>query len=217
VSNGVDLERYTPCADPDDTGIASRHGINAGAPVVLSVGGIEARKNTRRLLQALLHLRQRLSRAQLVVAGGASLLDHSAEATAFRAEAAVSGLVIGRGEAIVLTGPLPDADMPALYRIADVLAMPSLLEGFGLAALEALACGTPAVVSRIAPFTEHFSDGDVQWADPLEGTSIADALQRAVAQRRLREPPTVCRRFAWTHSAERHEALYRVSQLVEEH
>lgn len=217
VPNGVDLSRYMPRPDPRDLQLARRHGIGRGRPVVLTVGGIEARKNTRRLLQALLHLRHRLPRAQLVVAGGASLLDHSGEATAFRAEAAAAGLVIGRGEAIVLTGPLPDADVPALYRIADVLAMPSLLEGFGLAALEALACGTPAVVSRIAPFTEHFAEGDVQWADPLASTSIADALQRAVAQGRLREPPAVCRRFAWAHSAERHEALYRLSQLVEEH
>jgi len=217
VPNGVDLARYTPHPDPRDLQLARRHGIGRGRPVVLTVGGIEARKNTRRLLQALLHLRQRLPRAQLVVAGGASLLDHSAEAAAFRAEAVAAGLRIGPGEAIVLTGPLPDADMPALYRIADVLAMPSLLEGFGLAALEALACGTPAVVSRIAPFTEHFADDDVQWADPLESTSIADALRRAVAQGRLREPPDVCRRFAWVHSAERHEALYQIPQLVEEH
>jgi glycosyltransferase-like protein len=217
VPNGVDLSRYTPRPDPRDLQFARRHGIGRGRPVVLTVGGIEARKNTRRLLQALLHLRKRLPRAQLVVAGGASLLDHSGEATAFRAEAAAAGFRIGRGEAIVLTGPLPDADMPALYRIADVLAMPSLLEGFGLAVLEALACGTPAVVSRIAPFTEHFTEGDVQWADPLDSASIADALQRAVAQGRHREPPAVCRRFAWAHSAEHHEALYRLLQLVEEH
>jgi glycosyltransferase-like protein len=217
VANGVDLQRFSPHTEPRDLQLAQRHGIGRGRPVVLTVGGIEARKNTRRLLQALLHLRRRLPRAQLVVAGGASLLDHSAEAAAFRAEAAAAGLAIGRGEAIVITGPLPDADMPALYRSADVLAMPSLLEGFGLAALEALACGTPAVVSRIAPFSEHFADSDVQWADPLDSASIADALQRAVAQGRHREAPAVCGRFAWPHSAERHEALYRDLQLVEEH
>lgn len=215
VANGVDLSRYSPQADSRDLQLAERHGIGSGRPVVLSVGGIEARKNTRRLLQAFVQLRLRLPRAQLVVAGGASLLDHSGEATAFRAEAAAAGLGIGRAEAVVLTGPLPDADMPALYRRADVLAMPSLLEGFGLAALEALACGTPAVVSRIAPFTEHFLDGDVRWADPHDSASIAAALQRAVAQGRLREPPAVCRRFAWARSAERHDALYRRLQLVE--
>jgi glycosyltransferase-like protein len=100
VPNGVDLSRYTPRAGPRDLQLARRHGIGRGRPVVLAVGGTEARKNTRRLLQALLHLRKRLPRAQLVVAGGASLLDHSAEATAFRTEATAAGLVIGRGEAI---------------------------------------------------------------------------------------------------------------------
>ena len=181
---------------------------------MLTVGGIEARKNTRRLLQAVLQLRPRLPQAQLVIAGGASLLDHRAEGEAFCADAASAGLAIGRGEAIVLTGPLADSEMPALYRRADVLAMPSLLEGFGLAALEALACGTPAVVSRIAPFTEHFAEEDVTWADPLNVGSIANALQHAVARGRHREPPAVCRRFSWSASAAHHEALYRVPQFA---
>jgi glycosyltransferase involved in cell wall biosynthesis len=155
-----------------------------------------------------------LPHAQLVVAGGASLLDHRAEGEAFRAEAAAAGLRIGPGETVVLTGPLADAEMPALYRRADVLAMPSLIEGFGLAALEALACGTPAIVSRIAPFTEHFDNGDVEWADPLQPASIADALQRAVARGRHRCTPAVCRRFSWAASAAHHESLYRIPALA---
>jgi glycosyltransferase-like protein len=214
VSNGVDLERYTPQASAADEAVMRRHGIGARRPVVLTVGGIEARKNTRRLLQAVLLLRERLPQVQLVVAGGASLLDHSAESRAFLAEAAAAGLAVGPGEPIVITGPLADAEMPALYRRADVLAMPSLLEGFGLAALEALACGTPAVVSRIAPFTEHFSDSDVAWADPLQAPSIADALQRALARGRQHEAPAVCLRYAWSASAALHEALYRIPETV---
>ena len=211
VPNGVDLDRFSPHATPRDSWVAERHGIGGLRPVVLTVGGIEARKNTRRLLQAFVRLRQRLPRAQLVIAGGASLLDHGSEAAAFRAEAASAGLAIGPNQAIVVTGPLPDSDMPALYRSADVLAMPSLLEGFGLAALEGLASGTPAVVSQIAPFTEHFAEDDVLWADPLQPASIADALQRAVARGRHIDVPAVCRRFSWAASAERHEALYRAA------
>jgi glycosyltransferase-like protein len=214
VPNGVDLERFTPHAAPGDRHVMRRHGIGSGRPVVLSVGGIEARKNTRRLLQAFLLLRKRLPNAQLVIAGGASLLDHTAEATAFRTEANAAGLVIGPSAAIVITGALPDAEMPAIYRGADVVAMPSLLEGFGLAPLEALASGTPAVVSNKPPFTEHFIDGEAHWADPMSPASIADALLRAVAQGRHREAPAVCRRFAWAVSAARHEALYRITELV---
>jgi glycosyltransferase involved in cell wall biosynthesis len=90
--------------------------------------------------------------------------------------------------------------------------MPSLLEGFRLAALEGLACGTPAVVSAIAPFTEHFGDGDVEWAEPGSADSIAAALQRAIARGRHRAAPEVCRRFSWGASAAQHESLYRRMQ-----
>ena len=51
--------------------------------------------------------------------------------------------------------------MPALYRLADALVFASLHEGFGLAVLEAMASGTPVVVSHIAPFTEYLGEGDV--------------------------------------------------------
>lgn len=224
VRNGVDLARFSAAPQPSDTAVARQLGLwlpdpggapeaamahaRTSSPVVLTVGGIEQRKNTRRTLQAFARLRRQLPRAQLVVAGGASVLDHSGEVAAFHQEAAAAGLAIGPGRPVVLLGPVPDAEMPALYRSADVLAMPSLLEGFGLAALEALACGTRAVVSRIAPFTEHFGDGDVHWADPLDADSIADALRAAVAQGR-RSPPAVCSRFGWADSAQRHLMLYR--------
>lgn len=229
VNNGVDLARFSAAPQPADAAVARDLGLyrvdaeaahtsaangRPASPIVLTVGGIEQRKNTRRTLQAFARLRRQLPRAQLVVAGGASVLDHAGEVAAFHQEAAAAGLAIGPGRPVVLLGPVPDAEMPALYRSADVLAMPSLLEGFGLAALEALACGTRAVVSRIAPFTEHFGDGDVHWADPLDADSIADALRAAVAQGR-RSPPAVCSRFGWADSAQRHLALYRRLMLDE--
>ena len=66
--------------------------------------------------------------------------------------------------------------------------MPSIREGFGMVVLEALASGTPAVVSRIAPFTEYLNaDESVDhccWADPMSAASIAEAMSRASARRR---------------------------------
>ena len=218
VANGVDLQRFRPAATDAETHadrqIVAPLGVGGGGrTVVLSVGGIEARKNTRRLLAAFTQLRRQLPQAQLVIAGGASLLDHSAEAQGFRSDAAASGLRIGPSLDVVVTGPLPDQALPALYRTANVVAMPSLLEGFGLAALEGLACGTPAVVSRIAPFTEHFAQGDVDWSDPLDPQAIAAALSRAIRRPRSRRVPPVCRRFSWAASAERHEQLYSAAAL----
>ncbi len=217
VPNGVDCLRYTRSVHAADADVARRYGLHRGmqhgAPVFLSVGGIEERKNTLRLLDAFIALRAAFPAAQWVIAGGCSLLNHDAYAATFHAKLAASGLAVGAGQPIVIAGVVADADMPALYRAADVLVMPSLREGFGLVVLEALACGTPAVVSAIAPFTEHLTSADCSWADPHDAASIAGAMRRALAPERAaalaRQTPAVCLRYSWSTSAARHVALYR--------
>ena len=216
VHNGVDLARHTRIADASDVRVAARHGLRPGAPLFLAVGGIEARKNSVRMLQAFIAFHANRPNAQLVIAGGASLLDHDAYAREFHALLAASGLHSGPGEALVVTGTVPDADMPALFRAADALLMPSVSEGFGLVVLEALASDTPAVVSRIAPFTEYLSanehDDHCCWADSMSPESIAQAMGRALAPAHAlalrRRTPRVCEQFSWPASAAAHEALY---------
>ncbi|MCW5664785.1 MAG: MSMEG_0565 family glycosyltransferase [Piscinibacter sp.] len=215
VANGVDCAHFGRMPSARDTALAGHFGLRRGAPLFLSVGGIEARKNSLRLLEAYIRLREELPQAQLVVAGGASLLDHSDTWRAFHALAEEVGLKTGTD--LVLTGPLLDEDMPPLLRLADALVMPSLREGFGLVVLEALACGTPVVVSGIPPFTEYLEDtvidGHALYADPQEPASIALAMRRAVEPSRRRalaaEVPPVCRRYSWPASAARHVELYR--------
>ena len=200
-----------------DTRVATRHGLRPGAPLFLAVGGIEERKNTLRLLEAFIAFHAEQPAAQLAIVGGASLLDHHAYTASFHALLSASGLRSGRFEPVVITGTVPDADMPALFRIADALLMPSVREGFGMVVLEALASGTPVVVSRIAPFTEYLgadeAEGHCCWADPQSAASIADAMQRALnpahAQALALRTPAVCERFSWHASAARHEQLYR--------
>ena len=74
-----------------------------------------------------------------------------------------------------------EADVPALFGLADVLAMPSLHEGFGLAALEALAAGLPLVASARAPFTEYLDETCAVLVDPLSEEAIAAGLHEALA------------------------------------
>ena len=76
--------------------------------------------------------------------------------------------------------------MPALYRLADGAGLPLLKEGFGLCVLEAMACGTPVVVSRIAPFTEYLGERDALLCDPDDPASIAggDGARRCARKRR---------------------------------
>ncbi len=116
---------------------------------------------------------------------------------------------------MVITGPLPQSDMPALYRIADALAFPSLVEGFGLAVIEAMASGTPVVVSRIAPFTEYLEDADALWATPTDTDSITAALEASLDPDRRRalvaRGHRVAARFDWAGSARAHLDLYAAS------
>lgn len=208
VSNGVDLQRYRPQPQPADAALAAKHGLRPGAPLWLSVGGVEERKNTIGALQAFLWHRQAHPRAQWAVVGGASLLDHDRYQADFRNVLASSGAA----GAVHLLGSVPDAEMPALFRLADGLLMPSLREGFGLVVLEALASGTPVVVSRQPPFTEYLDEADAHWADPHEPATIAAAMQRALGHplpAHGGSVPEVCRRYSWPASAARHAQLYR--------
>lgn len=208
VGNGVDLKRFRPTPDGREGELRARLGLGGG-PVVLSVGGVEQRKNARAILEAFRQVERMTPGAQLVIAGGVSLLDHSAYAAGFAQDLADSRLP---PEAVVFAGAIDDADMPALYRISDVLAFASLNEGFGLVVLEAMASGLPVVVSRIPPFTEYLGDDDAGWCDPGSSGSIANALMTALGQplraRFAERGLALAARHGWTRVAARHVPFY---------
>ncbi len=211
VGNGVDMRRYRSSPSPEDALVRARHGLVGPGPLLLAVGGVEERKNTLRILDAFIRVRAIHPTARLAIAGGASLLDHDAYHAAFAERLARSGLPAG---AVVRLGPVPDADMPSLYRVADALLFPSVKEGFGLVVLEAMASACPVVLSRIAPFTEYCGEQDVAWCDrripppsppprPSRSTATvppgsppwAAYRRRPRLDRRRARPPThLCRR-----------------------
>jgi glycosyltransferase-like protein len=209
IGNGVDTERFSPAADANDTALRSLLNMPAGARVFLSIGGVEKRKNTIGILQAFRLVHAKHPASCLVIAGGASLLDHDAYQAEFAAALAASGLPDG---VVIRTGPLPQALMPALYRTADALVFPSIKEGFGLVVLEAMASGVPVVTSRIAPFTEYLGDGDVLWCDPEEPASIAaamtSALEPSVRDALIAGGFAVAARHDWTAVAHAHMPAY---------
>jgi glycosyltransferase-like protein len=207
--NGVDACRYSPHADGSEGELRDRLGLGSG-PVFLSVGGIEARKNTTRILQAFAEIHRARPDARLVIAGGASLIDHHSYQAAFGRELTA----LGEGaSAVSLLGPVADSDMPALYRLAQALVFASVKEGFGLCVLEAMASGTPVVVSRIAPFVDYLDPSDALWCDPADSSSIAAAMRQSlrpdVANRLRARGPVVATRFGWRDVAERHLPVYR--------
>ncbi len=211
VGNGVDLSVYRDAPTAADPALRDRWGLGPG-PIVLSVGGFEERKNTLGIIAGFARLRARHPQAQLVVAGGASLLDHAAYRARCQAALEAAGLTVGRGAAVIETGPVPQDAMPALYRQADLLAFPSWTEGFGLCVLEAMACGTPAIVSDRPPFTEYLAPTDALFVDPADPDALADAMAAALVPRiraRLRAAGrALSATQSWRACAERHGAAY---------
>ena len=209
VGNGVRTRQYTPWPDHRDAAMRGRL-LPGGEPFVLAIGGVEARKNTLGLLRAFL----RIARAQnhpelrLVIAGGASLLDHGAYRREFNAVLDRSGYA----DRVILAGVIEDADMPALYRSAALLCFPSLQEGYGLCVLEALACGIPVVAPHGAPFDEYLDDADALRVDPRSDAAIASAILRALQPectgRARRHGPVRAAQFGWDEVAAAHLAGY---------
>ena len=215
VGNGVDTERYSPVPDGRDTVLRDRLRLGAG-PIILAIGGVEERKNTVRIVSAFCRLRAARPSAQLVIAGGASLLDHRPYRAQFEAAWRASGMP---EDAVILTGPVTEHEMPALYRAADALAFPSVKEGFGLVAIEAMASGLPVILSQIRPFSDHIPVPAALWCDPLCIRSIADAMEAALDPPRRRhliaEGLRVAARHRWTDTAQAHLETYaRLMELA---
>ncbi len=190
IPNGVEASRFA----------AAEPGFGELAPYVLAVGGIEPRKGTLALVEAMALVRAAEPSWRLVVAGGETLFDYRDYRAAVDARAAELGV-----EPVVL-GPVDHELLPSLVAGARVFAFPSTKEGFGMAAMEALAARVPVVAADLPVLREVFA-GTVRFAaDPV---SLAAALL-APADPALREAgEALCRRHSWDAAAESHIAIYR--------
>ncbi len=209
VGNGVDTARFSEKPDGAEADLRARLDLDGPGPIFLSIGGIEARKNTLRILEGFVQVWQMRPDARLVIAGGASVLDHQSYQADFAARLAQTGLP---PSCIRFIGPVAQADMPTLYRLADCLVFPSVKEGFGLVVLEAMASGVPVVTSRIPPFTEYLGESDVIWCDPHAARSIADGMMAALADplrgQLIASGLQVAARHDWRTTALAHLGIY---------
>jgi glycosyltransferase-like protein len=209
VGNAVDAARFTHTGSALDAELRTKYRLN-GKPVLLSVGGIEERKNSVRILEAFQQLLTIHPDAQLLIVGGASLLDHAHYRRQFEALVAADPAL---ERSVVRLGAVADREMPSLYRLADALIFPSVKEGFGLVVLEAMATGVPVVTSRIAPFTEYLHDDDVVWCNPLSVASIANAMATVLTEplrsRLSQRGVALARHYDWANTAQAHLPAYR--------
>ena len=213
VPNGVDVARFATPAP----GRAEQLRAGVGAtdrPLLLAVGGIEPRKGSDTLVRALAALAGKSGiRPVLAVVGGHSFQDHRAYRE--RVLADVTALGLRFDDDVHLVGTVADADMPAWYAAADLLAFPSVKEGFGLAVLEAMSAGLPVVTSDLPVFREYLVDGRDALLCPVgDVTALTTALHKVLsddglAQRLRRNGRAIAARFSWERSALRHLEVYR--------
>ena len=178
IAGGVDA-RFTPAADS----AGARAKLALAAPYVLCVASRTARKNLASLEPA----------ARLLAAEGIELVVAGGDRPQFKEQA-------GAG-AVRFLGYVDDALLPGLYAGASAFVLPSLHEGFGLTALEAMASGVPTVLSNAGALPETGSSAAL-YADPLDPLAIADQILAAIGSRQLAEAGiSRAAGFSWERTA----------------
>jgi glycosyltransferase-like protein len=208
VGNGVDAGRFRG-VDARRVGLRRRALLGARlGPLVLSVGGVEPRKNTLGMLEAFSALRREHPSARWVIAGGASVLDHSAYRQRFEQRLRDDPALAW---AVLQTGVLEEAALSELYLAADAFLCASQEEGFGLSVLEAMAAGVPVVAPRGAPFDEFLDEASAVLVDRTDSAAIARGLERALAERSSLQAAARARADAcsWSRVAAAHVPYYR--------
>jgi glycosyltransferase involved in cell wall biosynthesis len=185
--------QFTAVRTDEDEQALARLGVRS--PYVLATGTLEPRKNLPRLIEAFTALPEHVRAArQLVLAGAPGW------------ETAETFAHVARHARMVKTlGYVPDEDLPALYRGADVFCYPSLYEGFGIPVLEAMCCGTAVLTSGRSSMPEVAGDA-ARYVDPEDMADIAKGLSELLSDPPLRETLvarglTRARQFTWEGTA----------------
>ncbi|MDQ1384539.1 MAG: hypothetical protein QOG65_1918, partial [Actinomycetota bacterium] len=203
IHHGVDHARFAPT--PDDTtdlALLARHGVTR--PYIAFASTIEPRKDVPTLVRAFARIAGAHPELQLVLAGrdGWGVAD---------ARAAIEKS--GVATRILRPGYVDNATLAALFRRAEVIAYPSLVEGFGMPALEALASGTPLVTTSGSALEEVVGEAALL-VSPADADGLARALTTVlddapVAARLRAAGPARAATFTWERSIDAHIEAYR--------
>jgi glycosyltransferase involved in cell wall biosynthesis len=195
--DGARIRVVAPGVDPFPAAGArpslERFGLGPGA-YLLAVGALEPRKAPQLLVRAFVAARAQGLAVTLAFAGEGRLAPEL------------------RGDGVMLLGRVGDPELEALYRGAVALVVPSLLEGFGLPLREALARGTPAVISDLPAFGPELDPAVLRVA-PGDEAALAAALLRVVRESGLRgklaaAAPATVSGLSWTEAARRTRAVF---------
>ena len=201
IANGVDAERFGVASGPTAAGARESWRARLG-DYVLALGGIEPRKGSIDLLDAFARVRDAHPHVRLVFGGGETLFDYREYRERFEARALELGI-----HPTVL-GPVDDDALPALVAAARALAFVSTKEGFGLAAMEALAASTPVVARDLPVIREVFGDTVLYASTPGEIAGRLDAVLRGATETDTAGGVALARAHTWDRAARAHEEFY---------
>lgn len=199
---GVD-EMFHPTSADERAAVLRRYHVTT--PYIINVGTIEPRKNLARLVRAFAQAKRQFDLPHhLLIAGKPK----------WKADDVTAAIEeTGLGSAIHLLGFVPDEDIAPLIGGADVLAYPSLEEGFGLPVVEGMACGVPVIASVNSPLAEDVGPAALL-VDPLDVNAMATALRELCTNAEKRammsaEGLARAQRYSWGHVAEATLDMYR--------
>jgi glycosyltransferase involved in cell wall biosynthesis len=200
----VDAGKITVCT-PGNPGWPIRPEPLTAGPI-LFVGTLEPRKNLHRLVEAYaLLLDRRPDIPDLVLAGALEVPTHDL----FSGPVSLAKAV----DRVRLTGYVTDEERQRLYREASMLVLPSLDEGFGIPALEAMTIGVPVVASNRGALPEVLGSAGIM-VEPDDAPALASAIERVLddaglRRRMVEQGLTRAAQFSWAKSAERLYDAYR--------
>lgn len=175
---GYDKRLFKPITDKEKIkNTMQRYGI--GGKFVVFLGTIQPRKNLKKLIEAFVNI----DNVKLVIIGKTSGPGRKGW---MYEEILKMPKKLGIEEKVLFTGFVPPDDLPYIYSGADAYVLPSLWEGFGIPVLEAMACGTPAVVSNVSSLPEVVGDAGLL-VDPNSTTQIEQAIRTVTSDKKLRE------------------------------
>jgi alpha-1,3-rhamnosyl/mannosyltransferase len=190
--------------------IRARYGLGTEGPLFVYVGGLNPHKNLLGLLRGFEQALESRPDAALAIVGdtsGKGFHDNRKELAEFTQKSA------RLSARVHFTGYVPDDDLVALYGAATALVLPSLWEGFGLPAVEAMACGLPVLASRRGSLPEVVGEAGLYF-DPLDPKQIGDSMLRLCGEPELARKLSAnalsrSSTFTWQRGAELAERSFR--------
>lgn len=190
--------QFRPETSPDDEAVRSKLGIKRG--YVLYVGGFDQKKDLLTLVRSLVLL-QDLPEVELAIAG---------QTTGETEQLLRAAKQLDVQDRLRLLGYVPEESLPALYRGAHCFVFPAVAEGFGLPAVEAMACGIPVVAAAAGALPEVVGDGG-QLVKPRDPVGLGNVLRQLLTDNATRD--------RWAHAARTRAATFsweRTAQLTED-